>query len=268
MTSRPLSLTALRVAVAFSIATAAAAAAQVPSLISYQGQLNDRNGVPVNATVSFVFSIYDVPAGGTALWTEAQTVPVSNGVFNVQLGAVQPLPTAVFMREALYLGIKAGADAEMTPRQRITASAYSIKSEIGVVPIGAIVAWHKSMSGTPALPAGWVECNGQTLSDAASPFNGQPLPNLNGGSRFLRGAAVSGTTGGADNHVHRWYDHGNDPGNYNRTLAWASTGDGASSYASDGSTAQNVQDMSRDHYTDSQSSLPSYFSVVWIMRVR
>lgn len=70
----------------------------------------------------------------------------------------------------------------------------------GVNPIGAIIAWHKSLTGTPAIPAGWVECNGQTLSDAGSPYNGQVIPNLNGtpsggysgGGRFLRGGTTSG----------------------------------------------------------------------------
>src|SRR5947209_13481366 len=48
---------------------------------------------------------------------------------------------------------------------------------VGVVPVGAIVAWHKSYTHTPALPAQFVECNGQTLSDSASVYNGQVLPN-------------------------------------------------------------------------------------------
>ncbi len=51
-----------------------------------------------------------------------------------------------------------------------------------VVPVGTIIAWHKSQSGTPALVAGgrWVECNGQVLNDSLSPYNGQVVPNLNG----------------------------------------------------------------------------------------
>jgi hypothetical protein len=63
----------------------------------------------------------------------------------------------------------------------------------GMVPIGAIVAWHKSLPGVPALPANFVQCDGQVLSDASSPMNGQTIPNLNGLGHFLRGAAVSGT---------------------------------------------------------------------------
>ncbi len=65
-------------------------------------------------------------------------------------------------------------------------------SGFGIVPIGSIIAWHKSLRGTPALPNGWVECNGQTISDGDSPYNGQGVPDLNGERRFLRGSDVSG----------------------------------------------------------------------------
>lgn len=66
-------------------------------------------------------------------------------------------------------------------------------SGFGVVPIGSISAWHKSFTNTPALPDGWVECNGQVLSDADSVYNGQTIPDLNGDGRFLRGNSTSGT---------------------------------------------------------------------------
>jgi len=59
----------------------------------------------------------------------------------------------------------------------------------------------KNLPGVPALSANWAECNGQVLSDVQSPLNGQTLPDLNGAGgpqRFLRGARVSGGTGGGD----------------------------------------------------------------------
>lgn len=59
-------------------------------------------------------------------------------------------------------------------------------------PIGSIVAWHRDMAGVPDLPDGWVECNGQAITDAASPFYRQTVPNLNGEGRFLRGWSTSG----------------------------------------------------------------------------
>ncbi len=70
-------------------------------------------------------------------------------------------------------------------------------SGFGIVPIGSIIAWHKSLSGVPSLPDGWVECSGGTITDAESPLYGQSIPNLNSasgynGGRFLRGSATSG----------------------------------------------------------------------------
>lgn len=129
------------IVVALVILLSAPVVGAVPKLISYQGLLNNQSGVPVNGTVSFVFTIYGVPTGGVAMWTEAQTVSVSNGVFNVQLGSITPLPASLFSTDTLYLGVKVGADGEMSPRQRLAAGAFSLRAEVanslegGVVPL-------------------------------------------------------------------------------------------------------------------------------------
>jgi len=111
----------------------------VPKLISYQGLLNNQNGVPVNGTVSFVFAIYAAPTGGTGLWTEGQTVSVSNGVFNVQLGAVTPLEPALFESSTLYLGVKVGADDEMVPRLKFASGTYSLRAGVAESLSGGVV---------------------------------------------------------------------------------------------------------------------------------
>lgn len=68
-----------------------------------------------------------------------------------------------------------------------------------LLPVGTILAWHKSIEGTPGLPPGWEECSGQTMWDDDSPYWGRTLPDLNNprnpwNSRglFLRGDVVSG----------------------------------------------------------------------------
>ena len=65
--------------------------AAVPHESNYQGYLTSPGGVPVNTTVSIVFSLYDDPAlsGPHQLYTETQSVPVVNGVFNVLIGPQQ-----------------------------------------------------------------------------------------------------------------------------------------------------------------------------------
>jgi len=78
-------------------------------------------------------------------------------------------------------------------------------------PIGSIVAWMKSMQGTPPIPEDWLECNGQVVSDPESPYDGESVPDLNGAGepkRFLRGSLQSGATGGSEIHGHPPTDGG------------------------------------------------------------
>lgn len=221
----------------------------VPNLISYQGVLNDSSGNPLSTTVSMTFSIYGVASGGTALWSETQSVQVSNGVFNVKLGSIQALTSSVFQADTLFLGVQVGADPEMTPRQQITSGAYAHKAEAvshAAIPIGTIMAWAKNFTGVPALSNGWVECNGQMLNDVLSPLNGQVIPDLNGtngAKRFLRGAHNSGALGGSDTHEHPMKVDSNHDGG-------------------------GIPGIADERATLSASSLPSYYEVVWIMKVK
>jgi hypothetical protein len=129
----------------------------------------------------------------------------------------------------------------------------------GLVPIGGVVAWMKSLAvatGYPALALSseFVECNGQVLADPESPWNGKTIPNLNGASagtkRFLRGSATSGTTGGTETHTHPL------------TLYGTSTtlGTGTSNYI--------VRSGSSSYNTDAAATLPSYYEVVWVFRIK
>jgi len=71
------------------------------------------------------------------------------------------------------------------------------------IPIGGIIWWHKSLTGVPSLPSGWVECNGQVLSDSESLLDGQTMPNINyANGRFIRGGTTSGTTQSNQNKSH------------------------------------------------------------------
>lgn len=108
----------------FSVSLAA-----VPDTLTYQGKLTNSSGSPVNGTVSIAFAVYGVSTGGTALWTETQSsVSVASGIFTVTLGSVTPIPSTVFSNTDLYLGIKVGADSEMTPRQKLHSVPFAIKT--------------------------------------------------------------------------------------------------------------------------------------------
>ncbi len=111
-------------------------------------------------------------------------------------------------------------------------------------PIGTVQSWLKSYTNTPTLPDSWVECNGQTLSDGDSVYDGQVIPDLNGDNRFLRGNSTSGGTGGSETHTH----------------SIATTTSGLS-----GGTGYSV---STTNVTGSTSTLPTYYEIVYIMRVK
>ncbi|MCA9643219.1 MAG: collagen-like protein, partial [Myxococcales bacterium] len=91
------------------------ASAQVPiDLLTQQGRLFDSAGAPINDTLDFTFTFYADSDGLTPLWTETQSVALSDGFFSVQLGSVTPFPAGLFDGSLMYLGVQVGSDAEMT----------------------------------------------------------------------------------------------------------------------------------------------------------
>jgi len=107
------------------------ASADVPDSINYQGKLTTAAGGCVNDTVQMTFSIYpDTLPGTSADWTETQMqVVVKDGIFDVLLGSVTPLPASLFDGNAKYLGVQVESDAEMRPLKPMVSVAYAFRSE-------------------------------------------------------------------------------------------------------------------------------------------
>lgn len=106
-------------------AIATPAVADVPAGITQQGRLLDGAGAPITGELTFEFTIYDDPAAGTALWTESQGITLDEGFFSTRLGEGTAFPADLFDGSPLYLGVKVGADAEMTPRQVMASVPYA-----------------------------------------------------------------------------------------------------------------------------------------------
>jgi hypothetical protein len=100
----------------------------VPQLINYQGELSNTSGTPVNGDVSITFTIYNAATAGDVLWSETQTVSVSDGVFNVLLGSQTPFPADMFAGDERYLGVQVGVDLEMAPRQQLASVPFAMKA--------------------------------------------------------------------------------------------------------------------------------------------
>jgi hypothetical protein len=150
------------------LATAAAAVA-VPPYLSEQGRLFDDEGAPVeDGTISITFAIYGAATGGSALWTETQTIATEDGYFSAVLGDMSnggtPIPPALFDGSTRYLGVKVGSDPEMTPRQPLVSVPYALVARGLVDSMGNVVVdeagrWRGSPTGLvgptgPQGPAG------------------------------------------------------------------------------------------------------------------
>lgn len=116
--------------------------------INTQLRLRNSSAQPVTTTVTVQFSIYGDPASGadtdlasvsgSLLWKEtydgslgcSQITPDSQGYFSVELGSCINFPAYLdFNTTSLWLGVKVGADAELTPRLRINSHPFAFNSE-------------------------------------------------------------------------------------------------------------------------------------------
>jgi hypothetical protein len=111
------------------------AEAAVPNKVSFQGKLS-QSGAPVTGNVDMTFRLYDAASGGTPLWSETQTVSVSNGIYSVLLG--NSIPLALVFDATYFLGVQVQAEAEMSPRVVLSSAPYALMA--GNVADGSITA--------------------------------------------------------------------------------------------------------------------------------
>ncbi len=112
-------------------------AAGVPQIINFQGRLTDASNNPVSANKTFIFKFYDTSVVGTGTqlptigaWTETQVnIPVTNGVFNVQIGAVSPIPYTVFQTTSVYMEITVGGET-LSPRETLVTSPFAFNAQM------------------------------------------------------------------------------------------------------------------------------------------
>ena len=224
-------------------------------LVAYQGRLADSDGNPLTGTYNMIFRLYESSgAGALPLWEEQWTGPnsvgVSDGLFNVMLGSLNPIPQEVVTGNAtLWLGITVDTDDEMSPRVQLGSvpfavqantvpdeSITSIKIADGTiqavdmapdaippgVPVGTVISWWRPDAGTPLPSDEWAIADGSAVGDTESPLYGQTLPNLT--NRFVMGVGADniGQTGGANTvnlaHSHQVASHSHSIPTHRHTL--------------------------------------------------
>ncbi|MEX2189312.1 MAG: hypothetical protein WEB33_01310 [Bacteroidota bacterium] len=139
----------------------------IPPTMAYEGFLTNRSGGPLDdGTYVVTFLLYDVPEGGTPIWTEIhQSVQVAGGYFYVVLGKESPLDVA--FDKQYHLAVKIEDGPELTPRTELLSSAYSLRARYAdEVPDESItdakiksLSWEK-ITGVPAGLAGNAGSNG------------------------------------------------------------------------------------------------------------
>jgi hypothetical protein len=156
------------------------AAAGINKTINFQGKMTNSNGTNVaNGTYTFVFKLYTVSSAGTAVWTETDSLTVTDGIFQVNLGAVTTLPGSVdFNTDNIYLGITFNSDpaGEMTPRVQLTSSPYAFNADkldgldaSALVQLSPGAAQTGNIAITGSLAAGSGSFVGDLVVDLASP---------------------------------------------------------------------------------------------------
>jgi hypothetical protein len=115
--------------------------ATITKELNYQGRLTNLSDINVpDTSYSIVFRIYDAASGGNCLWSArgtcgsptARSVATSGGIFSIALGDTVAGDNAISLdfNSTYYLSVKIGADSEMSPRKKISASGYAFNSDL------------------------------------------------------------------------------------------------------------------------------------------
>lgn len=167
--------------------------AQQAKKISLQGFLKDANGKAVaDGSQSITFKLYTQEAGGTAEWTEVQTLNVFGGVYSTHLGQIASLENLNWGAATYYVGVTVQG-TELVPRTELTFAPYSLGSPKAqeVVCSGAVGDIKHSILNPTQFAAVngscWVPMDGSALktTDKLRQITGMAsLPN--GGGLFIR----------------------------------------------------------------------------------
>lgn len=110
------------------------AEAQIPQIINYQGRLTNDTGQPVADSDYLVkFTIWSDGSSfdpSDSLWSSGyRTITVADGLFSYPLGDTVQLPQDLFSSDVgRWLGIKVGADPEISPRVPLISVPYAFRA--------------------------------------------------------------------------------------------------------------------------------------------
>ena len=108
----------------------AGCATQLTPQVSYQGRLTDDSGQPLTGDYQLTFGLYDQASGGSAIYTETDTVTAQAGLFDTVVGPGSGVaglsPEDLAKPLWLEVSVSNGTITEtLTPRQRLYGAPYA-----------------------------------------------------------------------------------------------------------------------------------------------
>ena len=109
--------------------------ADVPQLINFQGKLIE-DDLAVTGFRTMTFSLWDSDTGDSptsGIWSETQlSVEIVEGIYNVQLGSANPIPSDLYTYDQLYLQIDIIHPTEgsrrLSPLLEFTSTVFALKA--------------------------------------------------------------------------------------------------------------------------------------------
>ena len=119
--------------------------AGVDGVFTYQGQLLNHFGNPIDSTIQMEFTLYNHPILDNDLWKEVHEITPKSGWFTVSLGS--KIPFTIDFTQSLWLGMRIIGENELKPRIQLTAVPLALHSIIADSLKGGLNGIVKNLNG-------------------------------------------------------------------------------------------------------------------------
>lgn len=174
------------------------------SAFTYQGHLQDSNGVAVSGSFDLMFGLYTNATNGEAAALQTNTaVPVNNGIFTTALDFSNVFNGSCYWLE---IGLRTNSSADdftiLSPRQEITAAPYALFSKtVDSGGITGVISDSQLSTNIPRLDTNVVFTGAVQFNNPSNLFTGQ-FAGDGGSLSNLNAANLQGTLTAANPVVH------------------------------------------------------------------
>ncbi len=104
--------------------------ADVPQQVFFQARVKKKDGATISGSHSVTLRLYSASTGGSALWTETQTLTAdADGIISCYLGSTTSFPSTIDFNSTYYLSMDVDSDGEMSGRIKIVPALSALNSD-------------------------------------------------------------------------------------------------------------------------------------------